>query len=117
MNPLYDPTTYVCRYEAFEIRTIDGRVHANILTGTIDITDVDFIRFDTDVDTNQGIPVLGSPVSEAQNIITESNALGVDILFPAADVNNPKFKFIRSISVRYTDIVSIEFIKLPSIAR
>jgi hypothetical protein len=53
-------TTFVSFYEPFEIRS-DDKVYSHIIADTVDVSHENVLQFETDMDLNSTISVLGSP--------------------------------------------------------
>ena len=90
--------TYVYEYEPFEFRMTDGRPFGHILKGTVDVSDPNVCVFETDVDTNEMITVLGSPTNRQ---------------YEATDGSKNKFR--RVIIADYIKIDVIEFVKFITV--
>ena len=110
-KPGFNPDTYVPRYEAFEIWTMDSRVHNKIIKGSIDVSDPVVCRFDTDTDVGTGIQILGSPDGGPIQSVKKVETFNTNIDFTVKD-GPIIYTFIRTVVLRYVDIVTLDFIKL-----
>lgn len=86
------PQSYVEKYEPFEIRLIDGRAYSQILKGTCNVVDPNVMTFETDVDTNDSITILGAAIGTVHQ-----GASGV------------KYRIVRKVIVYFEKIESVEY--------
>ena len=95
--PGNDPARYAYKYHMFELHLMDGRTYNQILTGSIDFSDANVIKFETDVDTgvSTAVMVAGSPI--AKTIIDENGKVYISR---------------RVVIINYEKIVSVEFTRL-----
>ena len=93
-DPTYDLSTYEPMYEPFEIRSGSERTFANIVAGSLDMSNDQYMTFEVDLDLNESIVTYGSSRGR-----TYENGKG----------GNSQLR--RVVTLQYMWVISIEYLK------
>lgn len=82
------------KYERFELRS-KGKFYAHILKGTIDTSSDKVVIFEMDMDINNNIMVMGSPVSKKYNHGDYSGIVTRKIILDYSQIDSIEFTYFK----------------------